>query len=110
MIRTQRLDKATHNCWLAAAAFAQSSERLPVTDAEKIADALRAGPEFITRDATLCSTGHRRRAAHTGFFVKARANGPVSRAFPRIRTMSQVFRLCIPALDSGKLGRAYTAN
>ena len=37
----------------AAAAFAQSPERLPVTDAEKIADALRAGPEFITRDATL---------------------------------------------------------
>jgi hypothetical protein len=26
---------------------------LPVTDAEKIADALRAGPAFITKDATL---------------------------------------------------------
>ena len=37
----------------AAAAFAKSSDRLPVTDAEKIADALRAGPEFITKDATL---------------------------------------------------------
>jgi hypothetical protein len=36
-----------------APAFAQSSDRLPVTDAEKIADALRAGPEFITKDATL---------------------------------------------------------
>ena len=36
-----------------ATAFAQSSDRLPVTDAEKIADALRAGPEFITKDATL---------------------------------------------------------
>ena len=34
-------------------AFAQSSDRLPVTDAEKIADALRAGPGFITKDATL---------------------------------------------------------
>jgi hypothetical protein len=33
--------------------FAQSSDRLPVTDAEKIADALRAGPAFITKDATL---------------------------------------------------------
>lgn len=32
---------------------AQSSDRLPVTDAEKIADALRAGPAFITKDATL---------------------------------------------------------
>ena len=36
----------------AIAAFAQS-DRLPVTDAEKIADALRAGPAFITRDATV---------------------------------------------------------
>lgn len=32
-----------------AAAFAQSSDRVPVTDAEKIADALRAGPKFVTR-------------------------------------------------------------
>ena len=37
----------------AAAVFAQSSDRLPVTDAEKITDALRAGPAFITKDATL---------------------------------------------------------
>src|SRR5271155_2864880 len=37
----------------ATAAFAKSSDRLPVTDAEKIADALRAGPKFITQDATL---------------------------------------------------------
>ena len=36
-----------------AAIFAQSSDRLPVTDAEKIAEALRAGPAFITKDATL---------------------------------------------------------
>ena len=33
--------------------FAQSSDRLPVTDAEKIADALRGGPAFITKDATV---------------------------------------------------------
>ena len=37
----------------AAAAFPQSPERLPATDAEKIADALRAGPAFITKDATV---------------------------------------------------------
>jgi hypothetical protein len=38
----------------ATAAFAQTAEsRMPVTDAEKIADALRAGPPFITKDATL---------------------------------------------------------
>jgi hypothetical protein len=36
------------------AAFAQTAEaRMPVTDAEKIADALRAGPVFVTKDATL---------------------------------------------------------
>jgi hypothetical protein len=33
--------------------FAQSSDRLPVPDAEKIAGALRAGPPFITKDATV---------------------------------------------------------
>src|SRR6202167_6399111 len=38
----------------ATAAFAQTAEpRMPVTDAEKIADALRAGPVFVTKDATL---------------------------------------------------------
>jgi hypothetical protein len=36
-----------------ATVFAQSSDRSPVTDAEKIADALRAGPAFITKDATV---------------------------------------------------------
>jgi len=37
----------------AVTALAQSSDRLPVTDAEKIADALRGGPAFITKDATV---------------------------------------------------------
>ena len=36
-----------------ATAFAQSPDRLPVTDAENIAAALRAGPAFITKDATV---------------------------------------------------------
>jgi hypothetical protein len=36
------------------AAFPQTTKsHLPVTDAEKIADALRAGPIFITKEATL---------------------------------------------------------
>jgi hypothetical protein len=40
--------------YITASAFAQKPEsRLPSTDAEKIADALRAGPRFITKDATL---------------------------------------------------------
>jgi hypothetical protein len=34
-------------------AVALSPDRLPVTDSEKIADALRAGPAFITSDATV---------------------------------------------------------
>src|SRR5258707_3369362 len=37
----------------AVPALPQSPDRLPVTDAEKIADALRAGPAFITKDATV---------------------------------------------------------
>ncbi len=36
-----------------ATAFAQWSDRSPLTDAQKIADAVRAGPPFITKDATV---------------------------------------------------------
>ena len=54
MIRTDVCMKLLAIVLLAmATAFAQSSDRLPVTDAEKIADALRAGPAFVTKDATL---------------------------------------------------------
>jgi hypothetical protein len=38
----------------ATAVVAQTAQsRMPVTDAEKIADALRAGPAFVTKGATL---------------------------------------------------------
>src|ERR1700722_373653 len=30
-----------------------AGEKKPVTDSEKIADALRAGPDFVTKDATI---------------------------------------------------------
>ena len=41
-------------CLTVTGAFTQTEvSHLPVTDAEKIADALRAGPVFITKDATL---------------------------------------------------------
>jgi hypothetical protein len=54
MIRTNVWMKLLTSVLLTAVtAFAQSSDRLPVTDAEKIADALRAGPAFITKDATV---------------------------------------------------------
>jgi hypothetical protein len=54
MIRTNVWMKLLVTVLLTAvSAFAQSSDRLPVTDEEKIADALRAGPAFITKNATL---------------------------------------------------------
>jgi probable phosphoglycerate mutase len=54
MIRTNVwMNLLTSVLLTAVTAFAQSSDRLPVTDAEKIADALRAGPAFITKDATV---------------------------------------------------------
>jgi hypothetical protein len=54
MIRTNVWIELLTTVFLAAVTtFAQSSDRLPVTDADKIADALRAGPTFITQDATL---------------------------------------------------------
>ena len=54
MIRTNVWMKLLAGVLLTAVSvFAQSSDRLPVTDAEKIVDALRAGPAFITKDATV---------------------------------------------------------
>lgn len=45
-------------------ALAQSSDRLPVADAEKFADALRAGPSFITKDATVLDWPSTRRGEY----------------------------------------------
>ena len=47
--------KLTGFCLFAAltAAAQTTTEHLPVTDAEKISDALRAGPTFITDGATI---------------------------------------------------------
>jgi hypothetical protein len=54
MIRTNVWMKLLRSVLLTAVtAFPQSSDRLPMTDAEKIAEALRAGPAFIAKDATL---------------------------------------------------------
>jgi hypothetical protein len=54
MIRTNVWMKLlTSVLLMGVTAIPQSSGRLPATDAEKIADALRAGPAFITKDATL---------------------------------------------------------
>jgi len=41
-------------CLMAHCAFARNGGTpLPATDSEKVADALRAAPAFITKDATL---------------------------------------------------------
>jgi hypothetical protein len=54
MIRTNIWTKLLTTVLLTAVnALTRSSDRLPATDAERIADALRAGPRFITKDATL---------------------------------------------------------
>jgi hypothetical protein len=54
MIRTNVWMKLLPSLLLTAVtAYAQSPDRLPVTDAEKIADALRGGPTFITKNATV---------------------------------------------------------
>ena len=54
MIRTNVWMKLLKSVLLTAVtALPQSSGRLPMTGAEKVADALRAGPAFITKDATL---------------------------------------------------------
>ena len=54
MIRSNVWMKLLTTVFLTAGvAFPQSSDRAPVTEAEKVADALRAGPAFITKDATL---------------------------------------------------------
>jgi hypothetical protein len=54
----------------ATASAQNTTERLPVTDAEKIADALRAAPKFITHGATIvdypASKGGEFRVLHKG--------------------------------------------
>ena len=89
MIRTNICIKLITSVLLTAlTALAQSSDRLPVTDAEKMgmhcAPALHSSPR--TRH---CSIGLWRLEVNTGFFVKARTNGPVCRVFPGIITTSQ---------------------
>jgi hypothetical protein len=54
MIRTNAWMKLFTSVLLTAvAAFAQSSDRLPATDAEKIASAMQAGPKFVTQNAAV---------------------------------------------------------
>jgi hypothetical protein len=61
--------------FVALTASAQNTTQdLPVTDAEKIADALRAGPHFITPDATILDWPAKK-GANFGFSVRAVVNG-----------------------------------
>jgi hypothetical protein len=64
-----------------ATVLAQSSDRLPTADAEKIADALRAGPAFITKDATLLDWP----SAHGGEYRLLRKGSSKWTCLPAIR-------------------------
>jgi len=68
--------KLTILCLFAAlTAGAQSTtQHVPVTDIEKTADALRAGPQFITDDATILDC-RPKRAANFEFSVEGGVNG-----------------------------------
>jgi hypothetical protein len=68
-------------------ASAQSAtEHLPVTDAEKIASALRAAPKFITDGATLAD--YPARAANFEFSVRAVVNGLAYRVHHPAKSMT----------------------
>jgi len=60
------------------------ASQFPTSDAEKIADALRAGPIFITKDATI-SIGQRPKAESIASCARARASGPACLRFPGMR-------------------------
>ena len=93
-------------CSMAACAFAQKAEsHLPVTNPEKIADALRAGPAFITKDATVLDWPSSPKE-NTAFSAKARANGPVFRPFPGIHDEPGCFdRVFFQWMKDGVAGR-----
>ena len=59
------------------------------SDAEKIASAMRAGPKFVTQNAT-CSTGRLRPAASSAFSGLAPPRGPAFQVFLKALTMSLV--------------------
>jgi hypothetical protein len=94
----------------AATAFTQSSDRLPVTDAEKIADASRAGPEFITRDATLLDWP----SAPGGECRLLRKGSSEWTCLPSIPAYPHDepgrFDPVFPVMDSGQPGRPFTAD
>jgi hypothetical protein len=81
--------KLTVFCLFAAlVSSAQSTtEHLPVTDAEKIADALRAAPNFITDGATIVDY-RRTKAPSFEFFVRVAVNGPAYRVHHPVPSMT----------------------
>src|SRR5258707_4908154 len=81
--------KVTVLCLFAVlTARAQSTtEHLPVTDAEKIADALRAAPNFITDGATIVGYPASK-AANFGFSVEVVMNGLACQVHPPARSMT----------------------
>src|SRR5580698_6703945 len=111
MIRTNVWMKLLTTILLTAVtAFPQSSDRLPVTDAEKVADALRAGPAFITKDATVLDWP----SAPGGEYRLLRRGSNEWTRLPAIPGLcprrARVLRPGIPAMDSGQLGRPHAAH
>jgi hypothetical protein len=78
------------------AVFAQTDTSLkhPVTDQQKLADALRAGPAFVTKDALILDwpASPKNPNAEYRAFVPAKATGPVSPESPGIRMTSRCVR------------------
>src|ERR1700690_4075653 len=83
---------ATFAAWLAASAqMDMKPSGHQATDKEKIADALRAGPEFITKDAVIADWPANPKDANAEYRVlrAGRATGRVYREFRDIPTMNQ---------------------
>jgi hypothetical protein len=92
------------------AAFGPSSDRLPVTDAERIADALRACPAFINKDTTVRDWP----AAPGGEYRLLRKGSSEWTCLPAIPGYSYDELGCfdhdIPALDAGQRCRSHAAD
>ncbi len=101
--------KLTVLCLFAAlTAGAQSTtQHVPVTDIEKTADALRAGPQFITDDATILDC-RPKRAANFEFSVEGGVNGLACRVHhpaPRMTSPDASIKFFFQWATDGLAGR-----
>jgi hypothetical protein len=84
-----------------AAAFAQKRESWPSTDAEKTGDALRAGPPFITKDATLVDWPS---APGGEYRVLRKGSSECASGSPRLFSRrARLLRSCLPSMVQDSL-------